>query len=97
MKQHKIKGVFMKILMIIWIILFSFFAFAEDILLNNNELTVNVLSSDEMTTVIEYNIGKFGRTAVEINGEVYYKLNLQKESETFLKGYPELPKITRSR
>ena len=70
--------------------------FSEEIFINENEFNVNVISSDDVQTVIEYNFGNFERNPVEIDDETYYRLSLEKESETYEKGSPELPKITRS-
>ncbi len=70
--------------------------FSEEITINGNDFNVNVISSNDSQTIIEYNFGNFERTPVEINGEIYYQLSLEKESETYEKGEPELPKITRS-
>jgi len=70
--------------------------FSEEIIINENNFNVNVISSTDQHTVIEYNFGNFKRIPVKIDGETYYRLSLEKESETYDKGNPELPKITRS-
>ena len=77
-------------------LLFSAFVFSEEITINNQNFEVNVLSSDDSQTIIEYNFGMFERTSVNIDGEAFYHLFLEKESSTFEKGCPALPKITRS-
>ena len=55
-----------------------------------------MLYSSETETVIEYTIGSFEREAVEVDGQIYYQLNLAKEVNSFEKGDPALPFVTRS-
>ena len=70
--------------------------FAEKITITDENYSVKLLSSDNMETRIEYNIGSFERIPVQINGETYYQVFLPKESSIYEKGNPRLPKITRS-
>jgi len=77
-------------------LLITAFVFSEEITINNQNFKVDVLSSDDAQTIIEYNFGRFERTSVNIEGESFYHLFLEKESSTFEKGSPALPKITRS-
>jgi agmatine/peptidylarginine deiminase len=86
----------MKKFLIILGIFISLACFSEEIIINENDFNVNVISSDDHQTVIEYDFGRFEIIPVEINGEIFYQLKLERESETYEKGSPELPKITRS-
>jgi len=70
--------------------------FSEEIIINEDEFNVDVISSDDAQTIIEYNFGSFERIPVEINGNAYFRISLDQESKTFDMGNPELPKITRS-
>ncbi len=85
-----------KIFVIFILMLMASFSFTETININENPFSVNVLSSSETETVIEYTIGSFEREPVEIDGEIFYDLTLAKESNSFEKGNPSLPFITRS-
>ena len=72
------------------------FAFAENVTVSDEPFRVEVISSDEQKTVIEYNLGSFDRLPIVINGEKYYRLVLEHEANILEKGNPSLPKITRS-
>ena len=85
-----------KVIMFLTGLMLILSCFAEEIIINENDFDVNVISSNDQQTVIEYNFGNFERFPVTIAGETYYRLGLEKESETYQKGSPELPKITRS-
>ncbi|MBC8174861.1 MAG: hypothetical protein H8E82_04310, partial [Candidatus Marinimicrobia bacterium] len=78
------------------VIFMASFSFGEEIVINNSEFTLDVITSNDQQTVIEYNFGRFERFPVDINGKLYYRLYLAGEAVTFEKGAPELPKITRS-
>jgi len=85
-----------KILVVFLMMLLAAISFAEVITINNNPFSVNVLSSSENETVIEYNLGSFEREPVIIDGETYYDITLAKEANSYEKGAPSLPFITRS-
>ena len=70
--------------------------FADEVTTNSSEFEVKVLSSNDQSILIEYNIGKFERIPVNINGETYYHISLLNEGIIFKHGDPALPKITRS-
>lgn len=70
--------------------------FADTINIDQSEFQVNVLESNDEVTSIEYRFGNFETEPVQIDGEIYHKIRLEKESTTFEQGKPELPKITRS-
>jgi len=57
---------------------------------------VNVISSNNSETVLEMTLGQFIQEEVEIDGVVYKTLSLNKEAETYKKGAPEVPILTRS-
>ncbi len=85
------------------LVLLSAFLFgslgAENVMLSDNAtlpFKINVQSSSENQTIIEYNIGYFSKKDVRINGETYYELSLGKEANLFDAGNPALPKISRN-
>jgi hypothetical protein len=59
-------------------------------------LNVTVVSSTDTKTILRYEVGGFARLPVEIDGECYYRLQLEDEPIMFKQGSPELPFITRS-
>jgi len=70
--------------------------YADEATTISSEFEVKVLSSNDQSTLIEYNIGDFKKLPVNIDGEIYYHINLFNEGKIFKCGDPELPKITRS-
>lgn len=70
--------------------------FAEEIVINQNDFQVNLLASDDNSTVIEYVVGSFEREELTINNETLFKIALANEVNSFEKGAPALPMITRS-
>ncbi|MCD6161297.1 MAG: immune inhibitor A [candidate division Zixibacteria bacterium] len=57
---------------------------------------VTVEQSNDMRTVIRFDVGGFTAEAVEIDGEKYYKIECAKEGALYNVGEPALPKICRS-
>ncbi len=80
---------------VIFLFLFSF-VYSEEIHINGNSMDIAVVSSTGSKTVIAYEIGGFTRIPIEIDGELYYGLQLDDEAVTFERGSPELPHIIRS-
>jgi hypothetical protein len=84
--------------------LFLFFLFilivsilaSETIRLNDGNNSIQVLSSTETETILQYNITTFDKARVEINGREYFHISLPEEGITQDKGYPELPVFNRS-
>ncbi|MCF7920800.1 MAG: T9SS type A sorting domain-containing protein [Candidatus Cloacimonetes bacterium] len=68
---------------------------AEVVMINSRELAVNVLSSDQQSTLLEMDLGSFQREAVTIEGEEYWRIGLAGENRTYEAGYPEIPRLTR--
>jgi hypothetical protein len=60
------------------------------------ELAVRVLESNDERIVLEYEIGGFDRTAVDIGGVAYDVISLGGESSILERGFPELPHVCRS-
>ncbi len=58
--------------------------------------SVAVISSSASETVLQYQIGTFEKTPVNINGNEWFHLQLPKEGITQEKGYPQLPVFNRS-
>ena len=85
-----------KYLLLIALFLSPVLNFADEVTTNNSESEVKVLTSNDQSTLIEYNIGKFDRIPVIIDGETYYHICLLNEGIVFKHGDPALPKITRS-
>ena len=59
-------------------------------------LEVRLVRSDVGATVIEYRLGSFARTPVEIGGSTYDLVSLEGESSIKALGFPELPNVARS-
>ena len=70
--------------------------FGLTIQINQKLFDISVNDKGNDRTVIEYSFGEFQKTDVVINGENYAILNLGKEVNIQEKGFPALPKITRS-
>jgi hypothetical protein len=85
----------MKKFMLISIAMFALL-FSEEFVINETPFSVEVINSTTQQTTIEYNLGGFYRESIDIQGETYFRLQLEKESRTYQAGNPELPKITRS-
>jgi len=68
----------------------------ELVVLNDNPNTLKMVSVTEEGVVFRLQIGSFYKQAIEINGEEYFAVNLDKESLIKEKGFPELPKFARS-
>jgi hypothetical protein len=51
-----------KLFIILGLSLLISLLFSEEIVINNTDFQVNVISSNDMETTIEYNFGKFERT-----------------------------------
>ena len=68
----------------------------EIIKVSNNDFSVSVISSNDYSTIIQYKIGNFEKQKIRINDEIFNKIFLENEAHTYKKGYPELPKISRS-
>ncbi|MDD4224185.1 MAG: C25 family cysteine peptidase [Candidatus Cloacimonetes bacterium] len=58
--------------------------------------SATVLSSTPAETVIQYEIGRYEKKEVEIDGQAWYEISLAKEGRLLEKGYPELPVFNRS-
>ena len=69
---------------------------AETTTLGGGSNSVTVLSSSGSETVLQYQIGRFEQTRVQIGGEDWYHINLPKEGITQDKGAPQLPVFNRS-
>ena len=87
----------MKKLFFITLILLTFsFIFAKEIKVANYPNSITVLHSNIQETVIDYKIGEFNLTPIEINGEEYNKISVKDGHYSYIKGNPELPVITKS-
>lgn len=60
---------------------------------NNN---IKLISSDDNATILELNISSFYQNPVTIDGEIFSKISIPHEAESYEKGAPELPTLTRS-
>ena len=85
-----------KTLILIALSLLTLLSFAEIVNINDNAKQVNVLSSNDNQTVIEYNFGEFSRELLNIDGESFYNVFLESEAPLMEKGNPALPKFSRS-
>ncbi len=68
----------------------------EQVILNQNDNSVKVLSSTDTEIIIEFTIGNYLISPTKINNETFHYVSLQGESFIKQKGNPELPKITKS-
>lgn len=59
-------------------------------------LSVELVESGALRTVLEYRIGSFERTTVEIDGATYDVVSLPGESDIMTSGLPLLPDVARS-
>ncbi len=59
-------------------------------------VNTRVLENTPERVVIDYSLGPFTRTAVDIAGRNYVQIRLDKEGVTTTAGAPELPKVCRS-
>ena len=76
----------------------AFAAAAETVAVSDHPeaVTARVVESDVSRTVLEYEIGSFTKTAVDIEGETFYSIGLADESTVLEAGLPELPNVCRS-
>ena len=68
----------------------------ENIILNQNENYIKVVSKSSSGLTLEISIGNFNKIPVSIEGKKFYMTSLINESFIKEKGNPELPKIVRS-
>ncbi|MCK4511116.1 hypothetical protein KAW64_05215, partial [bacterium] len=59
-------------------------------------VSARVVESDINRTVLEYDIGSFTKTPIDIDGETFYSIALADESPSMEQGLPQLPNICRS-
>ena len=59
-------------------------------------VSARVVESDVQRTVLQYDIGSFTKTPVDIDGELFYSVELGGESPSKEQGLPQLPNICRS-
>ena len=69
---------------------------AEVIRVGSSDNQVNLISSDASETVIEMTVGYFNKSDLVIDGQVFNQISLDKEAETYIKGAPEVPTVSRS-
>jgi len=69
---------------------------AEVVRVGNSDNQVSLIASDASETVIEMTVGYFNKSQVIINAEVFNQISLDKEAETYIKGAPEVPTVSRS-
>ncbi|MBW6514111.1 MAG: hypothetical protein K0B87_05085 [Candidatus Syntrophosphaera sp.] len=69
---------------------------AETVLVGNGINSAEVLSSTSNETLIQFNLGKYETTKLEIDGEEWYQIGLAKEGKLLDAGFPELPAFNRS-
>ncbi len=69
---------------------------AETIILNNMENNVELISSNDRSCLLELKLASFEKESYIVNGKEFFKISVDKEAETYQKGAPELPVISRS-
>ena len=78
------------------ILLFSVHVHANTIRLQQEENRVTLLENRQDHVILEYTISQFETTTLFIDGKEYQQLQLEKNSNLFIKGDPALPYISRS-
>ncbi|NLN85533.1 MAG: hypothetical protein GX135_05465, partial [Candidatus Cloacimonetes bacterium] len=87
----------MKRFILMTILMLSIFALtAQVITTGSGTNSVTVLSSSDSETVLQYQIGRFEQTPVNISGQEWFHVTLSKEGITQEKGFPQLPVFNRS-
>jgi len=82
---------------LIFLLILSISVFAtEAIKLSNGDNSIQVISSTDTETLLQYNISYFETNKVTINGSEWTHINLPKEGITQDKGFPQLPVFNRS-
>ena len=61
-----------------------------------NHFTIDVISQDENSVIINYKINNFDINEVEVEGELYQSISLEGEPNFLIEGNPSLPHINRS-
>ena len=84
------------LLILVMAIIISSLLSGKEIRVNNNINGINLISSDNNSTILELNLGSFSQTSIKIDDKEYFKISIPKEAETYQKGAPELPTLTRS-
>lgn len=88
-----------KLSLVLILLSLCIFMFAESVFLDANrseKLRVSVNSSDDNSTVLELNLNSFNKKAVDINGQAYNLISLDKEGAVLEAGNPQLPFVGRS-
>lgn len=92
-----LKRVFVRSLLLLSL-LFSFFPlFAyEQIYVGAGANTAEIVYSTTSETVLQFQVGSYQKTQVEIDGDKWYQISLSKEGKLLDEGFPELPVMNRS-
>lgn len=69
---------------------------AETVQIGNGVNSAEVISSTASETVVQFNLGQYEKTKVEIDGEEWFQVSLRKEGKLLEAGFPELPVMNRS-
>ncbi|MGC9361674.1 MAG: C25 family cysteine peptidase [Candidatus Syntrophosphaera sp.] len=69
---------------------------AETVQIGNGVNSAEVISSTANETVVQFNLGEYEKTKVEIDGEEWFQVSLRKEGKLLEAGFPELPVMNRS-
>ncbi|MFO8144576.1 MAG: C25 family cysteine peptidase [Candidatus Syntrophosphaera sp.] len=69
---------------------------AETVQIGNGVNSAEVISSTASETVVQFNLGEYEKTKVEIDGEEWFQVSLRKEGKLLEAGFPELPVMNRS-
>ena len=68
----------------------------ENVIVNNSNPAVDLISSNLSRTVLEFVGGDFTKSAIKIEGQEYFNLDFQGEPTLLVTGNPKLPKMVRS-
>ncbi|MFO8145307.1 MAG: hypothetical protein R6T89_06240, partial [Candidatus Syntrophosphaera sp.] len=77
------------ILLPLLLVMLPLFA-AEMVQIGNGVNSTEVISSTANETVVQFNLGEYEKTKVEIDGEEWFQVSLRKEGKLLEAGFPEL-------
>ncbi len=80
------------------VVLLAGLAFGErvEVSATYDDVDVTVEQSNSSRTVLRFDVGAFEQTPLEINGEMYQQVSIDREGILLYKGEPQLPRLSRS-
>ncbi len=80
------------------VFLFASLAFGErvEVSATYDDVDVTVEQSNSSRTVLRFDVGAFEQSPLDINGETYQQVSIDREGILLYKGEPQLPRLSRS-